>query len=436
MPAEIDRRVVKGKDNRIPVCYTETKPGDFTERGCSFLGCRVVICGQIKNVIHIVHSPIGCAYYSWDYRADSKGYCFTTDLQEMDIVFGGEKKLLDAIVMAVREFDPDAVFVYETCSTGLIGDDIQSVAEKASEITGKPVIAFECAGFRGISQNYGHKIANIELFKLIARSEDAEPIPNGVNVIGDFNSKDAEAIEGMLKRLGIEVICTFTANATIDRIKAMRRARLNLVQCSRSSIFLAELMKERFGIPFIEVNFFGIQNCCESLRRIAEFFDTHASIIERAIEKNLRRVLPKVEHYREKLRGKKVFICHGAQRSLYWIKPFEELGMEIVGVATYFGRKEDYRKIARSVKDGTVIVDNPSADELEEILLELKPDLVISDDRIKPYVYKLGIPFINGRGQGRAYAGFDGFVTFAKDIYETLSARIWRIATRGVFHSG
>ena len=105
------------------VCL-ETKPGDFTERGCSFLGCRVVICGQIKNVIHIVHSPIGCAYYSWDYRADSKGFCFTTDLDEMDIIFGGEKKLLEAVLMAIEEFKPDAVFIYETMkpvARGLLG---------------------------------------------------------------------------------------------------------------------------------------------------------------------------------------------------------------------------------------------------------------------------------------------------------------------------
>ncbi len=417
---------------RTEVCL-ETKPGDFTERGCSFLGCRVVICGQIKNVIHIVHSPIGCAYYSWDYRADSKGFCFTTDLNEMDIIFGGEKKLLKAVLKAIEEFKPDAVFIYETCSTGVIGDDIQAVAEKASYLTGVPVLAFECAGFRGVSQNTGHKIANIGLFRLMMDGE-REVVPNGVNLIGDFNAKDAEALESLLKRVGIEVICTFTANSTIDRIKAMKNASLNLVQCSRSSQFLAELMEEKFGIPFIEVNFFGIENCCESLLKLAEFFDTHSSIIESFIEKILMRIKPVIERYKDRLEGKRVFICHGAQRALYWIKPFGELGMEIVGVATYFGRREDHRKIIRSLNGEAIVIDNPSVDELEEILLNLKPDLVISDDKIRYTVHKLAIPFLNGRGQGRAYAGFDGFLTFAKDIYETVNVKIWKLAGR-VVHS-
>jgi len=188
----------------------------FTERACAFLGCRVVICGQIKNVVHLVHSPVGCAYYSWDYRDDSKGYCFTTDLQEIDIVMGAEKKLFDAIIEAVEEFNPDAVFVYETCSTGIIGDDIQAVALKASEVTKKPVIAFECAGFRG-HQNSGHKIACLELFKLI---QSGEKIPNGVNLIGDFNSKDAEVSK---KRLGDVVLRSYAPSQPMRPLKGLEQ---------------------------------------------------------------------------------------------------------------------------------------------------------------------------------------------------------------------
>jgi len=104
--------------------------------------------------------------------------------------------------------------------------------------------------------------------------------------------------------------------------------------------------------------------------------------------------------------------------------------MDIVGVATYFGRKEDHRKIVQSLDDDAIVIDNQSVDELEEILLDLKPDLVISDDKIRHMVHKLAIPFLNGRGQGKAYAGFDGFLTFAKDVYETVNVKIWKLAGR------
>jgi len=426
LPGRGKHCIAKGEDDVIPACDRATQPGDFTERACSFLGCRIVICGQIKNVIHLVHSPIGCAYYSWDYRPDSYGYCFTTDMQEMDVIFGGEKKLFDAILMAAEEFDADAIFVYETCTTGLIGDDIQAVARKASEVVGKPVIAFNCAGFRGFSQSAGHKIANRQLFELIGTGE-FDSTPYEINLIGDFNAKDAEVIENLLNEIGVKVLCSFTANSTIDRIRIMHKARLNVVHCSRSSIDLAEMMKRKYGIPYIEANFFGIEYCCDALRRIGRSLGIDEKKVEEVIENYLNEIESELEFYREKLEGKKVFICHGVQRVLYLIEPFRELGMEIAGIATYFGKQDDYEEIVKRVDEGTIIIDNPNATELEEVLLERKPDLFISDDRTEHLVHKLGIPFIKGRGQKKPYAGFNGFVNFASDVYATINSKVWKL---------
>ncbi len=397
-------------------CF-ETKAGDFTERGCSLLGCRVVVCGQVKNVVHLVHSPIGCAYYSWDYRMDTKGYCFTTDMNEIDIVFGGENKLLKAVLLAIEEFSPDAVFIYETCSTSIIGDDIQAVAKKASDLTGIPVIAFNCAGFRGKSQNFGHRIANLGLFNIILDGERKEMV-NTVNLIGDFNKKDSEILERLFGEIGIKVICTFTANATIDKIRDMKNAELNIVMCSKSSIFLAELMEEKYGIPYVELNFFGLDNCCKSLYKISEYFNNLN--VEEVIHENMSWIKMKIDKYKNILEDKRVFICHGAQRAIYWIKPFEELGMKVVGIATHFGGEIPNF-------DG-LVVDNLSSDELEKILEKVRPDIVVSDDKIRHLVHKMSIPFFNGRGQNRGYSGFEGFLNFAKDVGETLNAKLWYLA--------
>lgn len=137
-----------------------TTPGDMTERGCTYAGCRGVVGGPVKDVIQLTHGPIGCAFFSWGYRphlADSDfhmKYTFVTDMDETNIVFGGEKRLLKCIIEAAQEF-PDAkgVFIYNTCSTALIGDDGKDVAKEAAKIIGKPVVFFDCEGFRGVSQS-------------------------------------------------------------------------------------------------------------------------------------------------------------------------------------------------------------------------------------------------------------------------------------------
>ena len=154
----------------IDSCATEqhieanakTLPGIMTNRGCAYAGCKGVVMGPIKDMVHITHGPIGCGYYTWGTRrnmakAEDGGdnymqYCFSTDMKETDIVFGGEKELKEAIDDAVRIFKPGAISINATCPVGLIGDDIEAVARAAEEEHGVKVLALRCEGYRGVSQ--------------------------------------------------------------------------------------------------------------------------------------------------------------------------------------------------------------------------------------------------------------------------------------------
>ena len=48
---------------------TRTMPGVMTNRGCAYAGCKGVVLGPLKDMIHIVHGPIGCSYYAWGTRS-------------------------------------------------------------------------------------------------------------------------------------------------------------------------------------------------------------------------------------------------------------------------------------------------------------------------------------------------------------------------------
>lgn len=147
---------------------TRTIPGIITNRGCAYAGCKGVVLGPLKDMIHIVHGPIGCSYYAWGTRRNKAktadpadnflNYCFSTDMQESDIVFGGEKKLAATIDEVMKIFNPKAITVSATCPVGLIGDDIQSVAKAAEERHGIQVMAFNCEGYKGVSQSAGHTL--------------------------------------------------------------------------------------------------------------------------------------------------------------------------------------------------------------------------------------------------------------------------------------
>jgi nitrogenase molybdenum-cofactor synthesis protein NifE len=107
-----------GKNARFDIaCDKASVAGTVSQRACVFCGSRVVLY-PIADALHVVHGPIGCAAYTWDIRgALSSGpelhrLSFSTDLQEKDVIFGGEKKLHKVLVELIDRYHPRAAFVY------------------------------------------------------------------------------------------------------------------------------------------------------------------------------------------------------------------------------------------------------------------------------------------------------------------------------------
>ncbi len=416
---------------------TRTTPGDLTERGCTYAGCRGVVGGPVQDVIQLTHGPIGCAFFSWGYRphlADSDfhmKYTFVSDMQETNIVFGGEKKLLQCIIEAAQEF-PEAkgVFVYNTCSTALIGDDGKDVAKAAQEIIGKPVVFFECEGFRGVSQSAGHHVGNETIFKeLVGSAEPEGDFERSINIVGDYNIKnDIRTFEPLFEELGLKIITRFTGNVSVDDIKIMHKAKLNVVHCQRSATYIADMMQEKYSTPYINVTLFGQASMSQALRDTAAFFGLQDKA-EEIIARETAMIRPYIDYYRERLAGKRVFIYQGAPRAWHWIELFRELGMETVAAATTFGHNDDYEKIFERIQDGGLVVDNPNVREIEEILEVFKPDLFVSGNKEKYVSYKLKVPFVNGHTYDTGpYAGYTGMINFARDIDRALHSPVWKLA--------
>jgi nitrogenase molybdenum-iron protein alpha chain len=416
------------------VSNVRTTPGDMTERGCTYAGCRGVVGGPVKDVIQLTHGPIGCAFFSWGYRphvADSDfhmKYTFVSDMNETNIVFGGEKRLLQSIIEAAQEF-PDAkgVFVYNTCATALIGDDGKDVAKEASEAIGKPVVFFDCEGFRGVSQSAGHHVGNETIFKELVGSVEPEgDFSRAINIIGDYNIKnDMRTFEPLFDALGVKILTRFTGNVSVDEIKIMHKAALNVIHCQRSATYIADMMEAKFGTPSINVTLFGLQALSQALRDTAAVFGLEERA-EEIIEQEIAKIQPQLDYYRERLTGKRAFIYQGAPRAWHWIEMFRELGIETIAAATTFGHNDDYEKIFTRIQDGGIVIDNPNVLELEEVLETFKPDLFVSGNKEKYVAYKMGVPFVNGHTYDTGpYAGFSGMINFARDIDKALSSSVW-----------
>lgn len=208
----------------------------------------------------------------------------------------------------------------------------------------------------------------------------------------------------------------------------MHRAKLNLVRCQRSATYIADLIKEKYNVPYINVDFFSTEYCAENLRTIGKYFGLEKEA-EKIISDRMAKVAPELEFYKKKLQNKKVFIFSGGPKSWHLAIPLEkELGMEVTAVASQFEHEDGYVKMKNRTREGTLIVDDPNSMELEEMITKDKPDLILAGIKEKYMAHKLGVPTIMIHSyENGPYIGFEGFTNLAKDMYSYIYNPVWRM---------
>ena len=472
-----------------------TIPGIITQRGCAYAGCRGVVLGPTRDIVNITHGPIGCGFYSWLTRRNQtrpglKGenflpYSFSTDMQDSNIVFGGEEKLKESIQEAYDLFKPKAISIFSTCPIGLIGDDIHAVAREMKEKLGINVFGFSCEGYKGVSQSAGHHIANNGLFKHVVGTEDkAKKGEFRINLLGEYNiGGDAFEIEEIFEKLGITLVSTFSGNSTYEQFATSHTADLNLVMCHRSINYMADMTEKKFGIPWLKVNFISAEGTAKSLRKIAEYFGdrklikrTEDLIVEEMVE------IKKVQNeIRPRCEGKMAMLFVGGSRAHSYQYLFNEIGMETISAGYEFAHRDDYegRKVlpdikvdadSRNIEELTVepdkeeyrlrktadeieqlkkkdlemgeytgmmpemdkqvlVIDDITHYEMEKLIQVYKPAIFCAGIKEKYVVQKFGIPMkqLHNYDYGGPYAAFKGAINFYREIDRMVNTKIWNL---------
>jgi nitrogenase molybdenum-cofactor synthesis protein NifE len=438
-----EKQVYEKKEGGAEVdlaCDTTSLSGSVSQRACVFCGSRVVLY-PVADAIHIVHGPIGCAAYTWDIRgAVSSGpelhrLSFSTDLQEMDVIYGGEKKLYRSLIELIDQYQPNAAFIYSTCIIGLIGDDIDAVCKKVAKEKGIPVMPVHSEGFKGTKKD-GYKAACSALMKLIGTGSTEGISKYSINILGEFNlAGEAWIIRGYYEKMGIEVVATMTGDGRIDAIRRSHGASLNVVQCSGSMTSLAKDMEEKYGIPYIRVSYFGFEDMSKSLYDVAALFPDRPEIMEKAkeiVRDEIRKYYPEMQKFKTALTGKKAAIyVGGAFKTFSLIKALRTIGMSVVLAGSQTGNKDDYRRLKDMCDEGTVIVDDSNPVELSKFILEKDADLLIGGVKERPIAFKLGVGFCDHNHERKIpLAGFVGMYNFAKEVYESVMSPVWQFAPR------
>ncbi|MBN1953294.1 MAG: nitrogenase molybdenum-iron protein alpha chain [Bacteroidales bacterium] len=482
------------EEHQVQQSNVRTIPGIITQRGCCYAGCKGVVLGPTRDIVNLTHGPIGCGFYSWltrrnqtDAGADGTNfipYCFSTDMQDSNIVFGGEKKLAQAIREAYEIFKPHAISIFSTCPVGLIGDDIHTVARTMKKELGINVFGFSCEGYKGVSQSAGHHIANNRIFTDVVGLDDSvRPGKYRINLLGEYNiGGDAFELENYFEEIGITLVSTFSGNSSILDFENSHMVDLNMVMCHRSINYIAEMMEKKYGVPWIKVNFIGAEATAKSLRKIAEYFedDEMMAKVEKLIRREMQEVTDTLKDVKPRCEGKLAMMFVGGSRAHHYQELFTEIGMQTVSAGYEFAHRDDYegRKVLGSIKvdadsrnieelevekdeklfrkdlpekkakleakgykfsdyegmmpdmdKNSLVIDDISHWESEKLIEYYKPAIFCAGIKEKYVIQKYGIPLkqLHSYDYGGPFAGFKGAVNFYKEIDRMVNTRIWKL---------
>jgi nitrogenase molybdenum-cofactor synthesis protein NifE len=434
----LDESACAHNKTRKVACNTPT-PG-ATSGGCAFEGAQISLF-PYADAAHLVHGPMTCLGTSWETRATGTSWQgrdltqmgFTTDININDVVFSGEEKVSASIDYIVDRYRPEAVFVYSTCVTALIGDDIDLLCKQATERHGIPMIPVHAPGFVG-SKNLGSRLGGeAALAHLVGTKEPKVTTPFDINLIGEYNvTGDMWQYTPLLEELGIRVLSTLSGDGRIAQIRTAHRARLNVIVCAKSLISLTRKMEQRYGIPSISLSFYGKRDTSNGLLAIARALGD-ADLIDRTeqlVAREERKLEEKLAPYKAFFQGKKAVLNTGGNKTWSIAAALQDLGIEVAATAVKKATEDDREKARLTLGDKGVLMMNPGAEQAK-LIDETGADLLLAGGRSLYTAIKKGIAFADvNQEKKKSYGGYDGLLNLAEDLKNALQNPVFKNVAR------
>ena len=343
----------------------------------------------------------------------------------------------------IYSYSTAAIFVYSTCVTALIGDDLEAICKAAAARWGLPVIPIDSAGFYG-SKNLGNRIAGEAMVKYVVGSREPEPPPvdharpslkvHDINLIGEYNiAGELWNTLPLFDELGLRVLCSLSGDARFREIQTMHRAKANMVVCSRAMLNVARKLQERFGTPWFEGSFYGVHDVSAALREFARLLND-ADLTQRTealIAREETRIQSELAPWRERLQGQRALLYTGGVKSWSIVSALQELGVTVVATGTKKSTEEDKARIRDLMGQEAHLIEEGNPRRLLDLARAYQADILIAGGRNLYTALKARLPFLDvNQEREHGYAGYRGMITLARELTRSLESPIWAAVRR------
>ncbi|WP_419770982.1 MAG: nitrogenase component 1 [Candidatus Marinarcus sp.] len=414
----------KSRSTKRVTCE-KPEPGSSANK-CAFQGAQFSLM-PFTDCVHIVHAPATCSNAAFhlidkDYSNPFKRI-FTTDMGLNDLIFGCEEKLRKGIDYVYKQYAPKGIFIYTTCVSALIGEDINAIIHEKEQELHIPIIPVHAPGFIG-NEQFGSKIAALSLLEKIGTREPSVVTPYDINLIGEYNMlDDMQEYTRLLEKLNIRVLSTFSAGGSLENIFYAHRAKLNVLISSNSLITFARKMKERWAIPWVNVTLNGKRDTSDALRAIAQEFKDPLLIkkTEEVIfqeEQKLQKVLLPIQ---EKLKNKKAILNVEGEKCWKFIPLLIDSGIKLIATSVDKSDDSDTEKAESYLVHSSFFMSDPKLMQ-EHIINTYDIDILLSERKNRSIALKNKISFFDTDiVKERSYISYQGSINFANDLLKVIS---------------
>jgi nitrogenase molybdenum-iron protein alpha chain len=401
-----------------------------------------------------MHGPVGCGFWSIGGVGATRGakrlrdpaagapIWISSNLDEVDVITGGEKKLREAVIYADREFHPQAIVVASSCVPALIGDDVDQILEELQRDVSAELVAVNCEGFKtrlmataydavynGILKNLTRKVLREAPIAGSVKDKLDDIVWNykkshTVNVfnVGSMGRPDELELQRLLSALELNVNFLPCYTRPEDYRRALDAA-LNVSICGTHDDYYIQHISQHFGIPYIiDTMPIGRKATARWLRAIAKHFHIEAKA-DALIEKEDAALDAALTPYRAALKGKRAYVSGGEMRIFVTAELLKDLGMDIAGLKAH--HVDEFIKPVMDDLDEsaelTVNVASQQPFEQANLIRRLKPDVIVMHTGGGNITARHGLPVLPLFLPSNGYLGYSGAFEVAYRLKRVIS---------------
>ena len=394
-------------------------------RQCMPLGASWAFKG-IQGCVPVLHGSQGCATYIRRYMIShfrEPVDIASSSFDEKSVIFGGQQNLEKAVLNVFNQYNPEVIGIATTCLSETIGDDIKRFVHelKKNQPGLCPLVPVSSPSYQGTQEEGFHRTVYALVESLALNEEPVQADESNPPVLNLFlpmmTPADIRWVKGVVSRMGGRTVALPDISDTLDgglwegykalppggttiqeiRTMGANEASVELGVRLPSSLRPGYLLQKQFGLPCLRSGLpLGIEGSDHFLRILEEVLDREIPEDEKAERNRLTDAYADAHKY---LYGKKVVLFGDSSTVEALYRFTSEIGMD--PVLCFTGSPEGY--LSESLKrlgqapasdSPTIIKEDCDFGDAEEIIEELKPDLMIGNSKGYKISRRLGIPLL------------------------------------------